>query len=297
MSVVPGTEAETDLAGAVANGAFDRGEVQFVGTATVLIRYGGFVVLTDPNFLHRGERAKLGYGLRSRRLTEPALGVEDLPALDLVVLSHHHGDHFDDVAAARLDHGLPIVTTPHAARKLGRQGFTNPRPLRTWQRLTFRRGDASLTMTSLPARHGPGPLNRLLPPVMGTMLDFADRDGLALRVYLSGDTLAHDRLADIPRRLPGIDLAIVHLGGTRILGVLLTMDAAQGAAAIGTLSPRAAIPVHYDDYTVFRSPLSAFQAVAGDRLGPTVIHYLQRGQAHRFNVDSRRPQWTPAELC
>src|SRR4051812_14316952 len=257
------------LPGRPGGDAFHQGSLTFIGTATVLIRYGGFTILTDPNFLHRGQSAKLGYGLRSRRLTEPALSIEDLPPLDLVVLSHHHGDHFDDVAAARLDHALPVVTTPHAARKLNRQGFTNPRPLQTWQRLTFRRGDASLTMTSLPARHGPGPLNRLLPPVMGTMLDFADRDGLALRVYLSGDTLAHDRLADIPRRLPGIDLAIVHLGGTRILGVLLTMDATQGAAAIRTLSPRAAIPVHYDDYTVFRSPLSAFQAVAGDRLGPT----------------------------
>ena len=38
--------------------------------------------------------------------------IEDLPPLDLVVLSHLHGDHFDRVAEAKLDKTLPIVTTP-----------------------------------------------------------------------------------------------------------------------------------------------------------------------------------------
>jgi len=93
-------------------------EITFVGTATVLIRHAGGALLTDPNFLHRGEHAYLGYGLQSRRLTEPALQIHDLPPLDLVVLSHHHGDHFDRRAAAGLPRDLTIVTEPHAARTL-----------------------------------------------------------------------------------------------------------------------------------------------------------------------------------
>src|SRR4051812_8111706 len=73
------------------------GSITFIGTATVLIRFGGFTILTDPNFLHGGERIHLGYGLHARRLTEPALAIEQLPELDLVVLSHMHEDHFDRV--------------------------------------------------------------------------------------------------------------------------------------------------------------------------------------------------------
>jgi L-ascorbate metabolism protein UlaG (beta-lactamase superfamily) len=99
--------------------------ITFIGTATVLIRHRGFTVLTDPNFLHRGERARLGWGLRSERLTDPALQLEELPPLDAVVLSHHHGGHFDDRAAAGLRKDVPIFTTPHPARKLTRQGFTD----------------------------------------------------------------------------------------------------------------------------------------------------------------------------
>ena len=45
--------------------------LEFVGTATSLLRLGPFTVLTDPNFLHRGQLAYLGKGLASRRLTEP----------------------------------------------------------------------------------------------------------------------------------------------------------------------------------------------------------------------------------
>jgi hypothetical protein len=58
---------------------FANGSVFFVGTATVLIRYAGFTILTDPNFLHQGDHVHLGYGLISRRQTNPAIEIEDLP--------------------------------------------------------------------------------------------------------------------------------------------------------------------------------------------------------------------------
>ena len=44
-------------------------EITFVGTATTIIKLAGFTILSDPNFLHQGERAYLGLGLSSRRLT------------------------------------------------------------------------------------------------------------------------------------------------------------------------------------------------------------------------------------
>lgn len=175
-----------------------RLELTFIGTATVLVRAGGFTLLTDPNFLHRGERAYLGLGLWSRRRTEPALHLDQLPPLDAVVLSHHHGDHFDRRAAAGLDAAVPIVTEPHAAAKLRRQGFTRPVPLATWGSATLRRGDERLRITSVPATHAPAPLDRLLPPVMGSVLEWGRGPGDPwLRMWVSGDTLVHDRLAEI----------------------------------------------------------------------------------------------------
>ena len=70
----------------------------FIGNATVLLRVAELTILTDPNFIHRGEEVPLGYGLSTTRLTDPAMEIEDLPPLDLVLLSHFHGDHSDRVA-------------------------------------------------------------------------------------------------------------------------------------------------------------------------------------------------------
>jgi L-ascorbate metabolism protein UlaG (beta-lactamase superfamily) len=271
------------------------GTIQFIGTATVLLRFAGFTVLTDPNFLHRGDHVRLGYGLRSTRRTSPALEIDQLPPLDLVLLSHLHEDHFDRVAERRLDRDLPIVTTRHAAVGLRRIGFHAARALDTWRTQTVAKGDVELRITAMPGKHGPGFLSALLPPVMGSMLEFATPAGtLGPRIYISGDTLVYEHLREIPRRYPEIDLALLHLGGTRVLGMLVTMDARQGLEALRLIRPRLAIPIHYNDYTVFKSPLQHFQqAVAAAGLEQHV-RYLGHGARTRSRASSARPAHGPA---
>src|SRR4051794_4041102 len=88
----------------------------FGGTATMLLRIGEVTLLTDPNFLRRGQRAYLGKGLWTKRLTDPALEPTQLPALDGILLSHLHGDHWDRIATERLDRATPVVTTQEAAK-------------------------------------------------------------------------------------------------------------------------------------------------------------------------------------
>ena len=110
------------------------------------------------------------------------------------------------------------------------------------------------------------------------MLDF-ERDGRhLLRLYITGDPLVHDELREIPRRYPDVDLALIHLGGMQILGVLLTMDAEQGIEALEIVRPRTAIPIHFDDYTVLRSPLD-FRTLVEQRDLTTDVHYLNRGDS------------------
>lgn len=81
----------------------------FIGTAITLLRRQGMVVLTDPNFLRRGQRADLGNGLWAKRLSDPAMSPQQLPALDVidrrtrVVLIH-----YDDYSVFR----SPFVRLP-----------------------------------------------------------------------------------------------------------------------------------------------------------------------------------------
>ncbi len=261
----------------------EQGSLLFVGTATVILRYAGFTILTDPNFLHRGEHVHLGYGLRSTRRTDPALAFEALPPLDFVLLSHLHEDHFDREVEKKLDKTLPLVTTPQAEKTLRAKGFGKTYALRTWQSLTVIKGEAVLRITSMPGKHAPGPLSSLLPPVMGSMLEFqTPHEETMLRMYITGDTLMYKQLQEIPRRFPDIDLALLHLGGTKIMGVLLTMDARQGVEALRMIAARTAIPLHFDDYPVFKSPLADFKAAVNEAKLENRVHYLQRGEVYTF---------------
>ena len=258
-------------------GAGARADLTFIGTATTLLHLGPFTVLTDPNFLHRGQRAYLGKGRWTTRRTDPAMEVGELPRIDLVVLSHLHGDHFDRVARAGLDRSVPIVTTPAAARRLSRWGFAT-RALRTWQSTALHRDGAMLRVVSLPGRHAPGALARFFPPVMGSLLEITSPDAPPLRLYLSGDTLVHDDLREIAVRHPNLDLGVLHLGGTKVFGLLLTMDGRQGVDLLELLQPQHAVPVHYDDYPVFRSPLSDFLAEVDRRRPPSRVVTVGRGE-------------------
>jgi L-ascorbate metabolism protein UlaG (beta-lactamase superfamily) len=265
------------------NPNFRRGPILFVGTATVVIRYAGFTILTDPNFLHTGDHVHLGYGLTSVRKTDPAMEIEDLPPLDFVLLSHLHGDHFDRVAERKLNKATPIVSTRHATRYLERVGFTRTHALESWESVDLEKGEANLRITAMPGTHGPGPLGAVLPPVMGSMLDFGDGEN-RLRMYISGDTLIHDRLREIPRRFPNVDLALLHLGGTKVLGVMVTMDAEQGLEAMRIVDPRTAIPIHYNDYEVFESPLEDFKRAVNEAGLDDRVHYLGHGDTYEFEV-------------
>jgi L-ascorbate metabolism protein UlaG (beta-lactamase superfamily) len=258
--------------------------VTFVGNATTLIAFGDMTLLTDPNFLHQGQHAYLGYGLVSKRLREPALSIDELPPLDAVVLSHMHGDHWDRVAQNGLDNRLPVLTTRHASKRLRRRGFGAAKGLSTWQKHTIVKGDSTVHLTALPGRHAPAPINRMLPPVMGSMLEFVGGDGSTCRLYISGDTLLVDELAEIPMRFSAIDAGILHLGGTRLpagnklpFGLTVTMDGEQGAEAVQRLGLPSVIPVHFDDYTVFASGLDDFKReMARQGIADRIVE-LERG--------------------
>ncbi|MGF1676375.1 MAG: MBL fold metallo-hydrolase [Rivularia sp. (in: cyanobacteria)] len=269
---------------------FNNGSLFFIGNATVLLRYAGFTILTDPNFLHQGDHVHLGYGIRSARRTNPAMEIEQLPPLDMLVLSHMHEDHFDRIAEAKLDKNLPIITTHQAASKLKSKRFNATQGLNTWETMTVTKDDARVRITAMPGRHGPQILSGLLPTVNGNMLEFGstiDMDKTLFRLYISGDTLMYQDLKEIPQKYPHIDLALLHLGGTKILGILLTMDAKQGVQAIEIIAPDLSIPIHYNDYTVMKSSLAEFMQAVTEAGLDQRVKYLSHGDTYTFDVSCK----------
>jgi L-ascorbate metabolism protein UlaG (beta-lactamase superfamily) len=262
--------------------AADDVTMTFGGNATMLLRIGEFALLTDPNFLHRGQHAHLGYGLRTKRLTEPALQPTQLPALDGILLSHLHGDHWDRIATRSLPKETPVVTTPEAAKYLAVRGFTGTADLRSWQTDEFTRGTDTLRITSVPGVHGPGLIDYALPRVMGSVLELVRGgtagDEVSWRGYISGDTLFRPFLGEVLERCGPLDVVLPHLGGTKVLGLTVTMDGRQGADLVELLKPPVTVPVHYDDYDRFRSPLGDFVTELARRQLPGELRPVQRGE-------------------
>ena len=115
------------------------------------------------------------------------------------------------------------------------------------------------------------------------------------RIYISGDTLLVDDLKEIPIRYAGqnIDLMLIHLGGTTLPSpnmplLMVTMDAQQGLKLVQLINPDVTIPIHYDDYDVFLSPLEDFKkAVEEAGLADKVV-YLDRKDKYEFEVKGRK---------
>ncbi|KAL0057867.1 hypothetical protein AAF712_015474 [Marasmius tenuissimus] len=296
----------------------------FIGTATTVLEFAGLRILTDPNFLHAGDHVHLGPGVTAQRRTNPAVDLHELPSMDAILLSHYHADHFDQLVEDNLNRAFPIITTPHAKGCLEGKDvpFTGVSGLDFWESLMIVKGldsersgkQAVVKVTGMPGKHvPPGPLSvandllKAVPPTNGWLLELgyapAGKQGSAdesdtiqtgYRIYISGDTLFVDELREIPKRLKdqAIDLMLVHLGGTTIPGpkmplLMVTMDGEQGLKLMQLMDPDVTIPIHFDDYDVFLSPLKDFQdkveSEDGGKWRERVV-YLDRGEGYNFKV-------------
>ncbi|EHK42272.1 hypothetical protein TRIATDRAFT_295938 [Trichoderma atroviride IMI 206040] len=289
----------------------ENASVFFIGTATTVLEWRGFRILTDPNFLHAGDHVHLGPGVTSQRRTNPAVELDKLPHLNCILLSHYHEDHFDRIVEDSLNRNFPIITTPHAKGCL--TSSSRSEPFKSVYALDFFESmllecrnsgktekdesrTSAIKVTGMPGKHiPPGPISKLndflnaVPPTNGWLLELGWVTGY--RIYISGDTLFVDELQEIPKWLEGkqVDLMLIHLGGTTIPSalaplVMVTMDAKQGLQLIRLVNPDITIPIHYDDYDVFLSPLSDFMKEIEHAGLQNRVVYLNRGEQYQFTV-------------
>jgi L-ascorbate metabolism protein UlaG (beta-lactamase superfamily) len=231
-----------------------------IGGPTALLEWAGVRLLTDPTF----DPADTSYPTPVYTLhkrTGPALAADALGRLDAVLLSHDH--HFDnlDHAGRLLLSRVPCVLAPTAAA--ARLGGT-ARGLEPWQDFELAGQAGGLRVTATPARHGPPQLDR--GPVIGFVLERGDRPGRA--VYLSGDTVWYEGVAEVARRWP-IAVALLFMGAARVEAAgpwPLTMTAEDGVEAARALGDAIIVPIHFEGWDHFsesRDDIAAAFARAG----------------------------------
>jgi ribonuclease BN (tRNA processing enzyme) len=103
--------------------SWDNGTITaaWIGHSTVLINFYGLHIITDPVF---SERIGLNIGglftIGPRRLVSPALSIEQLPPIDLILLSHAHMDHLDVPSLKKFDRKIPVIMASFATCALRR---------------------------------------------------------------------------------------------------------------------------------------------------------------------------------
>jgi L-ascorbate metabolism protein UlaG (beta-lactamase superfamily) len=116
----------------------DRGiHAAWIGHSTVLLKVDGATILTDPVF---SDRAGLNLPLVTlgvKRLVAPALALEELPKIDVILLSHAHFDHFDIPSLRALEsRGTTVVTAARTADLLRANQYAAVREL-AWDERTI----------------------------------------------------------------------------------------------------------------------------------------------------------------
>jgi L-ascorbate metabolism protein UlaG (beta-lactamase superfamily) len=237
-------------------------DIRVFGGPTALIEYGGLRFLTDPTFDPPGDYPR-GGGRFLTKTAPPSIDPATLGPVDVVLLAHdEHPDNLDRSGRELLTRVPLTLTTGGGAGRLA----GTARGLAPWE--SVRVGE--VTVTAVPARHGPEGCE----PVTGEVIGFVlTGDGLPT-IYVSGDNASLEIVREIAGRFRPIDTAVIFAGGARagLLGnALLTLDSAQAAEAAKILDARRVVPVHCDSWAHFTEGrdmiAEAFQrAGIGDKL-------------------------------
>jgi L-ascorbate metabolism protein UlaG (beta-lactamase superfamily) len=180
--------------------------ITFINHTTFLIQTEGLNILTDPVY---SERASPFSWIGPRRMREPGIAFEDLPQIDVVLLSHNHYDHLDIHTVKKLNQ----VFSPQFILPLGvgtflkRSGIHIFHELDWWQEVRI---NASIAVQSVPAQHFSG-------------RGLRDRDatlwcGYLMRreqgnIYFAGDTGYNNHtFKEIGERCAPVKAALIPIG-------------------------------------------------------------------------------------
>lgn len=182
--------------------------VTVVNHTTVLVQVAGLNILTDPIW---AERCGPLPGVGPRRVRPPGIRFEDLPRIDVVLLSHNHYDHCDPVALKRLarDHHPRLVVPLGCRSFLERKGIPVATEMDWWDSFALADG---VTVHAVPSKHfsGRGGFDRDRSLWAGYVIDTP-----AGRVYFAGDTGFGGHFAAIGERFPAPRVALLPIGAFR----------------------------------------------------------------------------------
>ncbi len=221
--------------------------ITFIGHSSFLLQIAGRKLLVDPVFAMRL--------IALRRMRRPGIRIEDLPPIDMVLLSHAHMDHLNRPSlrrivrhTRRLAGRTPIAVVPWGVEDLVSDlGFARIVPLEWWQGKRI----SGLDVTMTPSKHWGA---RYFKDTHRGFGGYVLRGG-GHSVYHSGDTAYFDGFAQIGKRLKP-EIALLPIGAYRPDNYRAVHTSPEDAVrAFLDLNAQQMIPMHYGTFRLSQEPV------------------------------------------
>nr|WP_321481616.1 MBL fold metallo-hydrolase [uncultured Cohaesibacter sp.] len=225
--------------------------VTWLGHASFLIRTGGKILLTDP-FLQ--ETAGI-MGMGPKRFVSAALGVEQLPKVDILLMSHNHYDHLDEktIEAYPYKEETQVIVPLGLGSFFTRRGYKKVVEQDWWDEWMM----PGLSIKTLPAVHfsGRGLFDRKSTLWASFAIETADG-----KIWFSGDTANGEIFKEVGEKAGPFDCAIVGIGAYEPPSIMVEVHATpeEAISIARAVSARKAIGMHWG--TIMLTPEDPFEA-------------------------------------
>ncbi|RAP75599.1 MBL fold metallo-hydrolase [Paenibacillus montanisoli] len=247
----------------------------WIGHSTFLIQHSGLNIITDPIWAEQ-----LAF---QKRMSPPGLAIEDVPPIDVVLISHSHYDHLHLKSLQQLTGSKTLLVPIGLADKLRRKGFSSIIELDWWHSATI----GGVTFTFVPAQHW---TRRTLTDTNKSHWGgFVVQSAQGPTFYFAGDSGYFDGFKEIGRRFE-IDIALMPIGAYEPEWFMGPQHVTPEEALQAFLDVRAKrfVPMHYGSYKLAddtpREALDRLEAEIGRlKLARGTVMLLPHGETVRLN--------------
>lgn len=251
--------------------------LQLVRNATLLIEYGGKKILVDPMLSPKGAIESWA-GIQTNPTVDLTLPINEIVEdVDLVLVTHVHADHFDEVASKILNKSIELINQPADKAFFKKEGFTNATSLDNnvlWN---------DISITRIEAQHGTGEVLKMMGKTSGFVLKAKNQP----TVYIVGDAIWTDDIKKTIKKF-NPDYIVVNSGGALIQGYENTpiiMDEAQTMALISESDKAKVIAVHMDALDHCRTTRTSLsQKAIESNIGTDKLIIPQDGEVIRLSL-------------
>lgn len=236
----------------------DAASAVWIGHSTYLIQYDGIAILTDPIWSNRCSPLSF---VGPKRHHEPALEEENLPKINIVLISHNHYDHLDRATVMKLSRKHPdlLWIVPKGVKRwFEKRKIKNVYEIGWHESLEFQSDGRKIEISGVPAQHFSGRTLRDLNKTGWNGYVVKITGSPSKTFYFVGDTGYNEfDFKEIGKKFPSIDLSLIPIGAYSPREFMKHVHVSPVEAAIihQEVGSRLSLAMHWKTFHLSEEPL------------------------------------------